>query len=382
MEQMFDEGRNIRPSQHSFNHAIVTWTRSGAENTAENIKLLFDKMRSRHQSCLDLKMFETALHGLSHNTNGDREMAKGLVEELIALSKSKEELSLSNTCLNLALKAECQKANRNEKEMPAFGAHKLLYKYIHMHKLGKIDLLPDAMGFNTVISSWAQTPHNQAIHKAEEIFRTMIHLSRRKDLHYVKPDVYTYSNMLRVYANSRHPMAPQKAEMLVQKLEKDKSRSDSYVYNGVLNVWARNINPNKAVHARNWLDKMIKLQKTDKFSYNIVLKACYQTRGDDEQHKVALDIALRTYKEILSSEKASPDFITFASITKAVHFLCTNREERKKHLKQIFEECCDRGMLGDLVVKEMKQAIPKGDHFSFIGHDLQSPFEKHWTANL
>merc|ERR1712232_955075 len=98
--------------------------------------------------------------------------------------------------------------------------------------------------------------------------------------------------------------------------------------------------------------------------------------------KVALDIALRTYKEILSSEKASPDFITFASITKAVHFLCTNREERKKHLKQIFEECCDRGMLGDLVVKEIKRAIPKGDHFCFIGHDLQSPFEKHWTANL
>ena len=382
MEQMFDESRNIRPDQHSFNHAIVAWTRSGAENTAENIKHLLDKMTSRYVSYLDTGAFETALHGLSHNTNGDRDMAKELVEELIALSKTNESVSLSSICLNLALKAECQEANRNQREMPAFGAHNLLYKYVNMHKHGEIDLLPSKIGFNTVISSWAQTPHNEAIHKAEEIVKTMNHLSRRKDLQYVKPDLYTYSNMLRVYANSRNRMAPQKAEKLVQKLENDKIRLDTYVYNGVLNVCARTIDPNKAVHARNWLDKMIKLKKIDKLSYNLVLKACSQTRGSDEQQKVALDIALKTYKEALTSKKAQPDFITFASVTKAVHFLCSNREERKKHLKQIFEECCHRGMLGDLVIKEMNQAIPKGDRVSYIGHDLQSPFEKQWTANL
>lgn len=385
MEQMSEEGKNVKPDSHSFCHAMVSWTRSGAENTSENIKYLFDMMRSKYETCLDTGAYETALHGLSHNTRGDRKMAKEVVEDMISLSKRKESVEVSSTCLNMSLKAECQEINRNRNEMPAFGAHRLLFEYIGRFKRGEIDKLPDNIGFNTVILKWSQTPHREAMPKAEEIYNQMKRLSKKKELQYTKPDAYTYSNMLKVYSNSKNYQAPMRAENFVKRiLDEDGSVNlDTYTYNGLLIVWARCIDPAKAVHARKWLDKMINLKKVDKLSHNIVLKACSQTRGSAEEEKVALDIALKTFNDILSSRLAPPDFITFATATKAINYLCKDKEERKRHLRHIFEECCSRGMLGSQVLKEMNYAIPVEEQVSYIGHDLnEGNFDSQWTRNV
>ena len=133
---MNKDGKNVCPDEHSFNHTIVCWVRSGAADAPTRIMTLFDKMINQVEQndtsspYLDKAIFETILHGLSNKSNGDRKLAKTVIERMISLSKVNDHCHPTSTCLNLVIKAECLDSNRNPGEMAAFDVHRLLFDFI------------------------------------------------------------------------------------------------------------------------------------------------------------------------------------------------------------------------------------------------------------
>ena len=389
MEQMQKDGKKLHPDSHSFDHAIVCWLRSGVPDAAIKVVELLDKMEEiesgnkKTQNLLHPRVFEIILRGFSKDvTTGNREAAKLVLERMILLSKENTFCKPTPTILNLALKSECTESNRKPNEMAAFDAHRLLFDFIKRHRTGEIDVLPDVVGFNTVISCWANTRHRAVVSKADEIFEAMEKLSKIDGLEYIKPDAYTYSTMMNVYAKSSRRDATKKAEALVEKIKQNGDTPDNYTYNGLLNVWARSKNSRKAVHAQNILKTMINKNLAETLSFNIVLKACAQTRGSKENEKYALEVAQKTYQDLIASQEMKHDQVSFATAIKSIHYLSENKEEREHFFRLYFDDCCKHGLLSRLVVKEIKNAIPEKDRLSILGHKLVSPFKKDWIRNL
>ena len=386
---MQKEGKNLGPDAHSFGHAIVCWLRSGVPDAAMKVVELLDKMEElesvskKKQSLFNSKVFETIFRGFSKNNNsGTREAAKLVLERMILLSKENKSCKPTSTILNLVLKTECTESNRNPNEMAAFDAHRLLFTLINRYRKGEIDVLPDVVGFNTVLSCWANTRHRAVASKANEIFETMEKFSGMDSLEYIKPDKYSYSTMMKVYAKMNHRKAPEKAEALVKKIDKNGDEIDCYTYNGLLDVWARSKNSKKAIHAQKILNTMINNNLADTLSFNIVLKACAQTRGSEDNEKRALEVAQKTYQDLMASQEIKIHEVSFATAIKSIHHLSKKKEERKHLFKLYFDDCCKYGLLGKVVAKEMKSAIPAKERLDILGHDLDSPFEKEWIRNL
>lgn len=384
---MHMEGKCDGPDSHSFNHAIVTLLRSGGKNLCSKVLSLLDKMEEieksdRSGTLLDSTVFETILQGFSTNGIDDQKAAKLILERMFLLSKTKNLCKPTSKCYNLVLKAECMDARRKTGEITAFGAHRLLFDWIKKYKSGEIDVLPDVVGFNTVISSWANAWHNSKISKAEEIFKIMGDLSSKDGLQYIKADTYTYSTMLSVYAKSNLKEATKKAETFVKNLERSGVKLDTYTCNGMLHVIARSSDPRKAVGARTLLNKMLNDDIADTSSFNTVLNACAHTRGNEEIKKQALELGLQTYRELTSSQRIIADDISFATATKLIHNLSQNIEQRREYFKRFFDDSCKQGILSRKVIKELKNAVPKEERLQLFGHDFDSSFKKDWTRNL
>jgi hypothetical protein len=379
MEEMKKDGKvGVCPDPHTFNHVIVCWVRSGSTDTASKIMLLLDKMQEAENIQLDSAVFETILHGLSDKLNGDRKAAKSVIKRMISLSGENKSCQLTPTCLNLAIKAECSQLNRGPREMAAFDVHRLLSTFVKNYNTGKMDVLPDVVGFNTAISSWANTNHIEAVPKAEQIFGAMERLSKHEKLNYLKPDNYTFSTMLKVFGKSRRSDVTEKADSFLKKIEQKGTKLDAYTYNGMLAVWAKSRNPKKAIYARQLLDRMLSNNAADTSSFNVVLKACASTSNND---KSVIDLTLKTYDDLMASQQINADSISFATATKAIHILSKDKEQREECFKRFFDDCCRHGALNGLVIKEMKHAISEKERLNVIGHDLNSTFDKSWTRN-
>jgi len=114
------------------------------------------------------------------------------------------------------------------------------------------------------------------------------------------------------------------------------------------------------------------------------LNTCAFTKGKKDAKQKALDIAMQTYEELVQSKHINDfDELSFATTMKAVTNLCSNPEERVGHLKRIFEDCCKHGMVGKMVLKELRYAIHSDERRqSVLGHNLMTPLDSQWTRNI
>lgn len=383
MGNMSNRKKNVQPDTHSFNHAIMCWSRSGATDSISNILQLLERMESRdvrsNGKLLDATTFETILQHFVHSKQCEREAIEQVLERIYLLSKNCNEFTPSSTCFNLVLKAKC--VDKETGDGSLYTAHQLLFELLKKHKAGELAVIPDVIGFNTVISNWSKRPHGAAIKEVEEILKTMEKLYNDGN-QTVKPDQYTYSTALKVYARNIQKDTPERAEKVVEKAEKYLTKVDKYVYNGLLGVWANAKTSRKAIKARKWLLAMIEKNIVDVSSFNIVFKACSHTYGNEKIQKKTLKIALQVYDDLLNSNILKADHITFASALRAVNHLSKNDEARPQHLKKIFNDCCSRGLLSQLVISQLQRSVPPGQRLELLGHDLSSPFVKEWKENL
>ena len=180
-------------------------------------------------------------------------------------------------------------------------------------------------------------------------------------------------------------------------------KPDIYSFTCVMNAWAKSKEePHKAFHTRQLLDQLIEthqkaLQNSDRrkaralqptaIPYNTVLNACAFSalKTSQDEQREAIKIAVDTYKDMSSLESRSGqkgnqrmvfrDTVTYGLMLKAIANLMPKGKIRNQMAIQIFQECCNDGLVGFLVWNEgeLNQSIIISSHcccYSYRSIDL------------
>jgi hypothetical protein len=369
----------VQPNSISYTSVIDSCVKSGQANAAQQAERLFlellDAQVELHISSVDAVLNALTIQGSLESA----ERAEHVLTRLETLPTMQPTVHSYSTVMNAF--AKCGAAER---------AHAILTKVLEK---GRVEV--DTVMFNVVINAWAASGDAQAGSKAVELLKQMEQLC-------IEPDIVTYNSVLSAWSKSGHANAGPQAERILKQLQEGTSvtpnvvsynsvlhawsqscqnpgaaaraqavldymiaspdiHPDVYSFTSVLNAWAKSKEPDKAMRARQLLDRLLELHTTSPehsqlsaVPFNAVLNACAFSPPESQRH--ALQIAVRTFNELSSYTR--PDTISYGNLLKCVTNLMPAGNTRTKMAMHIFETCSDAGLVGDLVWNEVRRAVP------------------------
>jgi len=274
------------------------------------------------------------------------------------------------------------------------------------------DTHPDIITYNTVLSAWSRCGKKNAAPQAEKIVKELI-IEQQQETDFenvaktpIVANRITFNTVLDAWSRSRLPGAAGRAEKLLKYMIQSDNieiKPDIYSFTCVMNAWAKSKEePHKAFHTRQLLDQLIEthqkaLQNSDRrkaralqptaIPYNTVLNACAFSalKTSQDEQREAIKIAVDTYKDMSSLESRSGqkgnqrmvfrDTVTYGLMLKAIANLMPKGKIRNQMAIQIFQECCNDGLVGFLVWNEgeLNQSIIISSHcccYSYRSIDL------------
>jgi len=213
----------------------------------------------------------------------------------------------------------------------------------------------------------------------------------------VAPNSRTYCAVLDCLARSRNFKAYNEALEVIQRMEDfhlegyESVRPCARAYSIVISTIARSRRKDKAVKAQEMLRRMeseyVKgnvAARPTVYSYNGVLNAAAFTSGDERDQEEAFRVACLTFDELRMSEYLQPSHVSYGTFLKAVRKLMPDSEIREKLVTSVFRRCCKEGLVGDMVLREMK-ALSSPDFYQSLlegyGTKLGIP-PKSFSANV
>jgi len=300
----------------------------------------------------------------------------------------------------------------------------------HSDMSGAEELRPNSVVFNSVIDAWANSGSPISGEKAEELLGKMEDYSKIDDHLDVRPDTITFNTCIKAWCNSNDVNAPQKAEELLKKLETNPEypkrngtlvvRPNLLSYNTVINSWAKSKELDSAARAEALLTRMLRRYKTEAFStvrpdvvtfscvlnalakskiahkaekcyailesmihlydedgsfdakpnvicFNTILNACaFSASSGDDEKKQALSVAVKTLKILREEQYARPDAVSYGMFLKCCANLMPFGNARKSMSESIFATCCKEGLVGGIVLDEIKRCIQSTDFLSLL----------------
>jgi len=168
-----------------------------------------------------------------------------------------------------------------------------------------------------------------------------------------------------------HDSAADRAEALLNHMraaQDEEIAPDVYSFTSVLNAIAKSKDPEKASRARDWLDRLIHLQRERRRSlqlspvpFNAVLNACAFSalHTTEEQQRRALQIAVQTFKRMRQELNVDPDTVSYGNMIKCVSNLMPHTNKLRGDMAlQLFDKCCEDGLVGELVWNEVRKVVP------------------------
>ena len=214
----------------------------------------------------------------------------------------------------------------------------------------------------------------------------------------VAPDCMSYSIVCATWAKSGAPEAVEKAEKILQQMEKKavetdnpSFNADNITYNIVIDAWAKNKScKNAYVRARCLLDRQIDLYRKkgikkcrpDVYGFTSVIASCASVSSASWKEKsIAFDVALTTYHELQNLPYDRPNRVTYGTMLKACSkLLQAGSKQLKRNVKRIFRTCCNNGCAGYMVFNRLKQAATPKLYKQLVGEYEQCHTE--WTSNI
>lgn len=257
---------------------------------------------------------------------------------------------------------------------------------------------PDIITYNTIINCWSNSGHINAAKESERILKGMEKQIQEKRMNegvkksngaedkkskknsddtdfdwFVSPNRRTYNSVLKAHSKSRLPEAPKRAFSILNYMlqsGRKEIQPDVVSFTTVLDVWAKSKEANKAVQAQAILRKMSDFyQQTgdsslrpNEMTYNSVLNACaFSAMADSEEQKQALKVALTTFQELSSPQhKVKADSITYGTLLKCMaNLIPKGNPSRIKMSCDLFEKCCNEGLVGEMVWNEFRRAVSR-----------------------
>lgn len=377
----------VIPDTQCYQHAIVTLIRNMNSDTSRTLASLADDIcnwigNGKSNILLDKALCETLFQGFSHPIYGDRMASNKLLTQILNLRKRGFQNSVSEPTprmLNLVLKAFCANRKGEQKHTTSLDAHRFLMQLVKKYEKNDLAVLPDRVGINNVIHCWSGTRHKKAVENAEYLFRLMKRLSI--DHPQLSPDKFTYTSLLSVFSrNNFHANVAPRAQKWFDSF--DSNNVDQVTYNALLSVWSKSDKAEKVQHSRKILDSMNIDGICGVDSYNIFINTC----ASSKQNKLdALMTAQDTFRELLALYK--PNSWSFVAMTRAIHNLSSNSDEKINHLRDVFSQACNYGLFSEQLMKELLYSVEDDEarKVIFENHTPLKPYKdlpKSWKQNV
>lgn len=135
----------------------------------------------------------------------------------------------------------------------------------------------------------------------------------------------------------------------------------------VINAISKSKDERKAQKALRLLRRMDKLYQAgnkearpNEVTYTAVLNSCaFPSVLDPKARRRMLDVAMFTLEELQASRYGHPNQVTYGTFIKACANLLPDDDDlRRVVLKKVFEQCCNDGQVGEMVLTHLRKAAP------------------------
>jgi len=295
--------------------AIDAWGKSGHQDATINAERLLDKMNEMAKENRDYMPTRATYNALmnAHSKQGN----VGRVLEILESMEESSEIEPVTNDYNVMLGAFAKQGYPRK-------AEEVLKRMVDRCKdLGQdCPCSPDMYSYNVLLDAWAKSSERGKGKRAEEMFTHLTKLCDSDDCDWeldartcasvinaivhsdesdriqrseaimatakargVAPDSYLYTALLEAYANTQDSGAAEKAEEVLNALEKE-GFANSVAYNTVLKAWKNQRSSKATRRAESLVERMRKLSIADTISYSTLI-SIYANQGDKEStHKI------------------------------------------------------------------------------------------------
>jgi hypothetical protein len=113
-----------------------------------------------------------------------------------------------------------------------------------------------------------------------------------------------------------------------------------------------------------------------------VLNACaFSALGDDDEKKQALGVAVKVFNMLKRERYVRPDAVSYGNMLKCCANLMPPGNVRTSMASTIFSTCCEAGMVGGMVLDEIRRSIPSKEFLLLLAKcGYEKPLKQHKNA--
>ncbi|KAL9185869.1 hypothetical protein ACHAXT_003646 [Thalassiosira profunda] len=239
---------------------------------------------------------------------------------------------------------------------------------------------PTLISWSLVITAYA---HADDAPKAEVLLREMERDAKGKRRS--SPNVVLYNSVLHAWSRSSEVDASRQAESLLARMEESSELPSPTAnsYRMVLNALEHSNDHDKAKRGKAVLDRLLASVQAQKVvatprdiqsAYNSVLTACAYTPGSAEEHhrNDAVQVIMETFRDMNGAGAGGPNQESYALFMQGCSHLFNVQEERDVLLKAAFRECCQRGLLNNIIWDKLCTALGPESTSAFVDEMMPS----------
>jgi hypothetical protein len=249
-------------------------------------------------------------------------------------------------------------------------------------------LNPTTITYNTVLNALVHSPSHQDLHKAFRAEEIVQRMEQRFEAGYTEcePSIRTYQSLIAVWSRSKIAGSPQRAELVLEKLDglsrdNPSLQPNAHCFAAAIHAWAYSMELNKArraynilTHMRNRYENQQQQQsnsggagkrsrhnrnddcKPNVVVYTAVVNACANP-VDEAERAATFEIAQLAFDELNYNPKyGTPNFLTYTAFLKVCATCLEPGDERDGIVRSVFAQCRDAGQVGDVVMEKLQQA--------------------------
>ena len=344
-----ENSQRIKPDIISYNTFIDIIARCGGRGAGRKAEELLAKLADLGLNA-NAATYTSVINAWTHSgDNNSLRRSEALIRRLMehSLNSPFVESPLPNTSIyNALLKCACKNVSTQK-------ALDIISSMESFESRGMYHLSPNAQSYTMVIDSIASDgkPDTNSCDNALGILDRMISRFNQGSLD-VRPNVVTYSSVIKCYAKSKLKEKAQKALQILQRMEED--------YRSGNNSARPNI-----------------------VAYNSLLNACAYS-SKEHCAEEAFRIACLIFDEIRTSDHVRATHVSFATFLKVVHNMMPESEMKNDLIEGVFRRCSRDGLCSQLVMNQLaKTASPVLLSKLLHGGDMDiAKIPVYWTRNI
>ena len=366
-----DGNGRARPDETSFGAVASAWASSGTKEGVEKVEDLveFQEELYREGSAPDMAPNAILYNALANawakfKTKASGDNAFRVLKRMRAQGVEPNTITVNTILTALARSDDGKRAIiKADSIMEDTGS-------------GKLPVLLDLISFNAYLDCLGRNGAPNACQRVEET------LQRMKEVG-VLPDRITFNTAMKLLAKSKDKGSGRMAVRILDMMENSDDQSirpNRRSYAACINAVGRDDSqPERAQVAYEIYQRM---GKPNTQAINGVLSAC--SFLPKEKRKDAVSIAIKLIDDFKHRRGVSPDHITFSTMFKVIGTSMPPGKEKEEMARSIFKECCEAGLLSDLVIKNLKKTVPRSVFRELIDSPARSGGEmsREKLANL